>query len=264
MSQSPLHSARKKLERAEELLNEILDDYKKRNREIVLEPYEIIPERIDDVLGREWYVLRLPFEPPEPSERWGLLAGDAMHNTRSALDHLACRLVEHNRKKVSVRTAFPIWPNEPKNKADRKRFRGAIAGMSAPHKKSVRQLQPYANPGSAESAKLIAVAALDNLDKHQILVPLLSTIGGKEAQPPSIESDLASQFDYLWNAGEVATKGVELLRFSPRGPIGTIHHIGLPIPIRATFGDTTTGLRELREIRAYVVGIVESFAPELG
>ncbi|MGZ4346975.1 MAG: hypothetical protein ACXVE1_04100 [Gaiellaceae bacterium] len=251
------------MERAEELLDEISADYKKLSAERLLKPLQVQAERVDDVLGREWYLLRLPFDPPEPKERWGLLVGDAMHNTRSALDHLACRLVEHNGKDVNIRTAFPIWASEPKDKNERKRFRGAIAGMSVDHKKSLRKLQPYANPGSAEAEKLIALAALDNADKHQILVPLISTIGGERATPPSIQSDIAAEFDYIWNAGQLAVKGVELLRFSPRSPIGAIHNIDLPIPIRPTFGDNRTGLGDLREIRAYVVGIVESFAPEL-
>jgi hypothetical protein len=262
---SPLHSARRKLERAAEFLDEIGDDYK--TETAASEPFTVEnPSEIEihPITGRTWHIVRLQVEPPPPKERWGLIAGDAMDNTRAALDHLACRLVEHNNRNVSIRTAFPIWESPPAHKTERKRFKAAIAGMSDAHKDSIRKLQPYANPGTPEAAKLIALATLDNLDKHQILVPINATIGGENAKPPVVHSDLAAEFDYEWNGGQFATKGVELFRVSPRGPVGTVHAFEFPVPLRTTFGDPSTGLRELREIRAYIVAIVESFGVELG
>ena len=266
MSTSPLHSARLKLQRAEEFLGEIQADYDRDNAEAeTLGPVGIPREtEFEPITGRTWYIVRLPVDPPEPLERWGLIAGDAMHNTRSALDHLACRLVEHNNKPVTTRTAFPICAEEPESARDRGRFEGAIAGMKDEHKDSIRRLQPYANPGSVEAAKLIALAALDNADKHRLLVPVATTIASDEARAPLIATEIPSPFEYRWNGGKKAEKGVELFRFSPSGPIGAIQRFDLNIVVRTTFGDTSTGIRQLREIRAYVVAIVESFGVELG
>jgi hypothetical protein len=43
-----------------------------------------------------------------------LIVGDAVHNMRSALDHLACRLVERHSPGADLdRTAFPIWTDDP-------------------------------------------------------------------------------------------------------------------------------------------------------
>jgi hypothetical protein len=263
VTQSPLLSARLKLDRSKELLDEIEVAITRRSIQSKNIPFKPDPlAEIDLLTRRTWWVFYLWFDPPPPDERWGLLVGDAMHNVRSALDHLACRLVEHNGRKVTNRTAFPIWSKPPSTPEDKKRFNSAIAGMSAAHKRSIRRLQPHANPGTEEAAKLTALAALDNLDKHRLLVPLTSTIGEGKAKAPQLVTEKQVEFDYVWNEGQIATKGVELLRVSPRGDMGRVRHVDLDIPVRHTFGDTSTGLSELREIRAYVVGIVESFAPE--
>src|SRR5690349_1920178 len=44
----------------------------------------------------------------------GLIAGDAIHNLRSALDHLACQLVLANGNVPSRQTCFPIFDSESK------------------------------------------------------------------------------------------------------------------------------------------------------
>lgn len=195
-------------------------------------------------------------------DQWGLLAGDAVHNTRSALDHLACRLVEHNGHNTTIRTAFPIWKDEPSDQTEKKRFKGNLAGMSAVHKDAIRKLQPYANKGSDLAKNLNTLRALDDLDKHQILVPLGSIINGAHADVPEFKFDRQGHVDYIWNNGAHVAKGVEILRFSPRTDLGAIRDVKSDLPLVPTFGEGWIGLDELRAIRDLVVGIVESFAPD--
>jgi hypothetical protein len=274
VAKSTLNSARLKLGRAKDLLDEIERDYRARNEERVArggEQHQHQVELATDVVllpdGRmiqqtPWYVIRLPVDPPPPREQWGLLAGDAMHNTRSALDHLACRLVELENNPVTNRTAFPIWGDEPATRRERGRFKEAIRGMSADHRDSVTRLQPYKNPGTAEATRLLTLAALDNLDKHVVLVPINTVISGENLAAPNVTSANPGQIEYRWNPGALAVKGVELFRFRALTDIGQVTDVSYTLPVRPSFGDTRTGLGELGQIRSYVVGIVESFAPE--
>jgi hypothetical protein len=262
MTPPPLHSARLKLGRAAELLDEVQRLYDEDNKaSAVTGPHEAPSEQIfEPITGRTWYVVRLQIDPPPLDERLALLVGDAMHNTRSALDHLACRLVEHNNGQVTNRTAFPIFPKEPQRKTrEDERYSAAIEGMNPEHKKAIRALQPFSNRGTDEARRLIALSALDNTDKHRLLLPALSTVGDKEARPPLIQTDIPAPFDYIWNGGKALEKEVELFRFSPRGPIGEIRRFDFEVIQRIVYGDVAISLSELREIRAYAVGILESF-----
>jgi hypothetical protein len=261
----PLHSARLKLDRSAELLDQLDTAVLKLNEDP--KPHTTPPalweQEIDRLTGRVWFIVRLPYDPDPVDDRWGLLAGDAVHNARSALDHLACRLVEHNDEQVSIRTAFPVWSRKPSNRNERKRFSAAISGMSAPHKDSIRRLQPYEAPNSPEAAKLMKLAELDNLDKHQVLVPTVAIVASAHARNPVFHTDLPGQVDYRWNERVRARKGEEFFRFSPQSNVGAVRNIELDAPFVPTFGDLTTSVAQLRDIRDYVVGVVESFAPEL-
>jgi hypothetical protein len=256
-----LDSARMKLERAEELINAIRAEYDSLNA---------APEPVRDLCTTEteiaadgvWYIMRCAKDVPLPT-RWALLAGDAVHNTRAALDHLACRLVELAGNQITRNTAFPIRTNEPRTPSAIQAFNRQVAGMDQSHQDSIWRLQPYAMRGTAEAAKLVTLSALDNLDKHTLLMPqmvVLSPSAGKRTpQFTSLEPD---QIDFRWNVGALVAPGVEILRYRPRSGVHTVVQVDFPVPARATYGNPSTGLRELRDIRSYVVGIVESFAPE--
>lgn len=45
-----------------------------------------------------------------PPEQISLILGDAIHNLRASLDHLACELVESNGGTITEQTSFPIFP----------------------------------------------------------------------------------------------------------------------------------------------------------
>jgi hypothetical protein len=178
-----------------------------------------------------------------------------MHNARSALDHLACRLVELNGDTVSNRNAFPIW-DRPPTKENKHLYEKAVAGMSKRHQDGIRALQPFVNPGTKESAMLVALAALDNLDKHKDLVPLLSTVSSGAWHHPS---PVPGEVEFRPNPEAEVKPGTEFFRYRPILGRGEFDIRG---SVRIAFGDPSTGLSELGEIRAYCVGIVESFAPE--
>ncbi len=100
---------------------------------------------------------------PIPAEA-GLVVGDALHNLRSALDHLAGVAATRNGRSTKG-VYFPVAPNEasfPSASADKLRkcpdvFRSFVAG-----------LHPYGGGNEA----IHTLHHLDILDKHQVLAPI--------------------------------------------------------------------------------------------
>jgi hypothetical protein len=99
-----------------------------------------------------------------------LVIGDAAHNLRSSLDHLAWQLVEANGKAPGDRTAFPLTTS-------RQAFHRAIAktgiknGVSA----SVLNLIEAVQPNQSGYDGLGMIGQINNFDKHRLLV--VTTIG---------------------------------------------------------------------------------------
>ena len=107
-----------------------------------------------------------PFKIP-PVIEWSLVVGDAVHNMRCTLDHLAYALAVKNSggtKRPSRRTAFPIF--EERNA---KNFRNLTAEIEPEARNEIERLQPYGRKNS-----LWVLAELSNSDKHHKLsiVPL--------------------------------------------------------------------------------------------
>lgn len=117
--------------------------------------------------GVEWQVIRCAeILEPLPIE-WALIAGDAIHNMRSALDHLACALVIRNGNDPTNRTSFPIYPQRPSRGA----IEGKLEGMAVADAEQIRAMQPYLDPQSDRSIMLLKLSRLDNDDKHKLVAP---------------------------------------------------------------------------------------------
>lgn len=94
------------------------------------------------------------------------IAGDAVHNLRSALDHLACQLfmVATGALTVPRRIEFPIADDPTKFKD--KTFRRKIEGLRQDAIKAIDGAEPYkAGKGDA----LWRLHTLDIIDKHRAL-----------------------------------------------------------------------------------------------
>lgn len=109
--------------------------------------------------------------PNDPA--WALMFGDAIHNLRSALDHIVCQLAILNGNDISCceKTYFPICICKP----DFVKFRKMAEHLIAPNAFTcIEELQPYksAYVTGTEPAKtsLWIIHQLDIIDKHRILV----------------------------------------------------------------------------------------------
>jgi hypothetical protein len=201
---------------------------------------------------REWKVVRAD---PLPSSL-SLLAGDVVHNLRSALDHLIYQLVIANRGKPNTRTAFPMWPTRAVYMDQRP---GPAKGISQKASDILDGLKPYrrGNPS------LWRLHRLDIIDKHRLLLavaeahrntiidlgPTLEAQGAFGIPPPPIVSRAKLQRVKV---------GTVLLRWAPIDDVDF------------TFGkaldELEAGRREpllptLEDLAATVDGVIELFSP---
>jgi hypothetical protein len=92
-----------------------------------------------------------------------LVAGEAIHQLRSSLDHLAWQLVEANGGTPGTHTGFPIHEVPPK---DKRAFTAKVKGMSTSAENLVEATQPY----HSRNDGLWKLSKLDNFDKHNLLL----------------------------------------------------------------------------------------------
>jgi hypothetical protein len=155
-------SAREKIERAdkhildfESGINDFLREY----------GYRLVPDT-DSSDAQKGHLLRP--ERPLP-EALVCTAGDAVHNLRSALDHLAFSVATHNQVPAKVRNSasFPTWKNwDAFNSAIKE---GEIPQLAPGWGNFLSFIEPY-NGGTG--AYLRTVNVLDNIDKHRSLIVL--------------------------------------------------------------------------------------------
>src|SRR5262245_16114607 len=88
-------------------------------------PYRVVPEA-DPNSGHRQYIVRVHSTPPLAL---GLVAGEAVHQLRSSLDHLAWQLVEANGGVPGKNTYFPILKDAPTTDKAKQRFADKVKGM---------------------------------------------------------------------------------------------------------------------------------------
>ena len=142
-----------KIERARQ---HIRDFEARRELFIQSRPYDVV--RDDPQAGVYGFVLRFRCKPPRDMP---LTIGDAVHNLRSALDHLAWQLVEANGQTPSKDTAFPIFETADKYK---KHSASRVEGMSTGAISLINAIQPY----QGGNDDLWELHRLDILDKHRL------------------------------------------------------------------------------------------------
>lgn len=205
-------------------------------------------EETDDQ-GARWSVWELTEVRTLPEE-WGLIAGDMIHNTRCALDHLVCALVELNGKPIEHHHQFPIYGPAPP--ADMTRMRKRVEGMDSVYAQRILDMQPYRDPASDRSKRLARLAMLDNADKHKVVEPAITALmevqlgAGTERREPHPPVPTPSF---------LPSGTAEIARKPSASRWGVTYKIGV------AFADPAVGLRELGQIHANAVSIVEGFAP---
>jgi hypothetical protein len=96
------------------------------------------------------------------------IIGDALHNLRSSLDHLAAIAIRHAGNQPTRETQFPVGgtPADLEAAIPRK-----LHGASDAFIRFVREAKPYRDGGDGV---VFPLSRLDNLDKHDSIIPSLS------------------------------------------------------------------------------------------
>jgi hypothetical protein len=168
-----------KLERAEEHVRDL-----GREMTVFLEscPYSVAVKDDEESGKRVYYALNVGDVP----SRISAIAGDAIHNLRSVLDHLAWHLVDVAGNTPTFSTGFPVSFNATKYPDERK---VKVKGMRQDAIELIDALKPYKG-GNDEVWRL---HRLDIIDKHRALIAAGMAVLGQ-----SIIPSLREQFTKNW------------------------------------------------------------------
>ncbi|HEX3684996.1 MAG TPA: hypothetical protein VHU83_20850 [Bryobacteraceae bacterium] len=129
-------------------------------------PMAIAKEK--DAEGRRHIVFAEIVNPP-PLNRWALIAGDCVHNLRSALDSLVYGIAIHetglNPPADERALQFPITSSPDKFKEQKNR----IKSLSPAVQSAIEKAQPYNVPHPEFPPALELLGILNNFDKHRTL-----------------------------------------------------------------------------------------------
>ncbi len=241
-------------------------------RVLFLESEPYATRRVIEDDGREHIFFWEKFT--DTPDSFGLIAGDAIHNLRSSLDHLAVALARAGADAIGValtpeelaRIQFPVVTSEDNFLLQSKRLFHTDPGAVA----YIKSVQPYIrSPNNPKISLLYLVSDLDNADKHRLittaaLVPIMTKLDW----PASVKN---TQAEYP-TANISYEVGAEFCRFrftSPQSemdvPVEFAWGVALWLGVRWSNADVMNVLRDyIADIR-YIVWILSlRFIPPLG
>jgi hypothetical protein len=125
------------------------------------EPYRAVRDDEPDTGDLVWRV-EVSEQPPL---YWSAVAGDCVHNLRSALDLLVCEMVRAEGNPVGEQNGFPIFKSA-------KAFKSGHAAKVNGAPKAAVDLIKHAKPYQGENNPFWRLHQLDIADKHKLLVPV--------------------------------------------------------------------------------------------
>jgi hypothetical protein len=164
-------------------LNELWNEFREHN-------YPVESNRDPDT-GK--YVCRLTDAAPIPSHV-NLLAGDAIHNLRSALDHLLYRLVCLGTNSLGPfdKVYFPVGDRPREFKA---RIRAIKKCLKPPAVERLNEIEAY--PGGRGN-DIWQMHRLNNFDKHRLLLTVTSQNRSRSSAPERV-ADIRRKFPGMEN-----------------------------------------------------------------
>src|SRR5215469_3590061 len=130
------------------------------------DPYSVSLDYNAETGNMEWRLVEAKDIPLSIST----IAGDAIQNLRSALDHLVWQLVILNGKTPTRITSFPIA--ESLQEYTSAKFRRKIEGVAQENISAIDALKPY----QGGNAALWPLHSLNNIDKHRLLLPAVIAV----------------------------------------------------------------------------------------
>jgi hypothetical protein len=163
MTRPELAGARAKIERAKK---HICDLQRERNTFLGSNPYRTSAEFYPEHTATAYFLDECPPIPVTIS----LIAGDAIHSLRTALDYLAFALVERNPGDLeSAHLYFPICKSREAYESESS---GKTKGIPQDIKERIDAFKPYAGGDD----RLWGLHRLDIIDKHRLLMTTATII----------------------------------------------------------------------------------------
>ena len=167
MLRPPFHSARLKIEWADQKIGDLLMEIGSFLRR---EPYKAIRHEKSEPEG--WVEWRAEVREQPPSQI-GLIVGDIIHNLRSSLDHIVWELVERGGARLTEserrKLGFPIYDCSEKFEAELQR---KVKGASQAAVDFIKNTKPY----KGGNEPLWWLDELDVRDKHRVLLAVGSAV----------------------------------------------------------------------------------------
>ncbi len=132
---------------------------------------------------------------PEIPDSLSVIVGDAVHNLRSSLDHLACELVRDAGFPDSG-IYYPICENFQKYQSESP---GKTRGMPSKAKDAIDSTRPYGGGNEA----LWGLHQLSVTDKHKLLVPVAHRVGTFSVSLTSEYREMFFAFPAPFEEGDV-------------------------------------------------------------
>lgn len=181
---------------------------------------------------RTYYLTELP---PIPAEV-GLIAGDALQNLRSALDHLIWQLVLANGKVPTRSNSFPVADSSAKYIAAL--GNGKVKGVRKDAIDAIDAIKPY----KGGDDQIWHIHALNNVDKHRLMLTTCLTVPARSLMPSE-----TSKLEALFRACHPG-EPVPNLR-------GGFLNIPNPISLKAGYPLLTVPKADLKEDVKFIVHV---------
>jgi hypothetical protein len=138
-----------------------------------------------------------------------LIAGDAAHNIRSALDHFAWAAASP--KERGAHTYYPVWNSAQTRTQDKwkKQVQRQMRGAPVQLIEAVTKLEAWE---TGRDSLLWAIHELDRLDKHRLLLSVAVALTGMSVDGDSYELTTVKKFSGIDPARPVA---LEFLTWTP-------------------------------------------------
>lgn len=243
-------SGRVKVERAKEHignLNAEITTFRQRD------PYKVSPN-IDPQTGELAISVEIREYPPL---RWGALAGDVVHNLRSALDILWRIVCLSPDRSENRRDGFPILSS--------KEFKRRFLRKKQPARQALvdllKTIQPY-EPGDEGGNDLLwKLRVVNDTDKHHLLIPVFVGLrGGLVIATPAEGAALACEITVRPYTYPIA-QGAELFRVALPFAEGTQVNVKVELGLQVAFGEPQLVQgQEIVSTLHQFVGVVEGVA----
>jgi hypothetical protein len=242
---------RTKVERAKKHLTDLK---LARDRFVDSKPYRITREYDPQTRYNTYRV----FDVQIPDVEIALIAGDVIHNLRSALDHLAYQLVLVNGAVPTKQTAFPVFDDAAKHKAG---LAGKVKGMAQSAIDAINATESYQG---GKGAGLWVIHYLDIADKHHALLTTLINVTGSSFTIPG-----------YWERGYRGVGGVSFPNFGTRLKDGDViatreaemdKDLNLTLDIAFTEPEVIEGravIETLQRLTDLVANLITDFKPLL-